>query len=361
MQPVEVQKKIEPFIVFFVIASVQIGVGMLGFQRLVAESAGYDGWISVIIAGVATHIVMFLIYRMLKKEEEGLASIHKQVFGKRIGGLFNLIFVGYFCISLLTVTRSYIELVQVWMFPDLSTFLFALFFFILAFYIVNSGFRVIAGVSFFSLVFPSYLILVFLFVIPYSDFYNFFPIYDHSTWEIAEAAKDLTLSMLGYEVLLVFYPFIQKGQQSQKWAHLALFSTTLTYLYITILSFAHFSEAQLKDTIWPTLSMLKVVEFPFVERLEYIGIFNWHIIIMPNVCILLWCASRLIKQTVNIQQRKSALGLLLLLLLIIPQLETRGQIEALNDYISKIGLVINYLYIPLLFVVLLIVKKVKKR
>ncbi|KAB7707354.1 GerAB/ArcD/ProY family transporter [Bacillus aerolatus] len=360
MQPIKVQRKIEPFIVFFVIASTQLGVGMLGFQRIVAASAGYDAWISVVIAGIATNTVMFLIYKMLK-EEADLVSIHQQVFGKWLGGMFNLLFVVYFGYALLTVARSYIEVVQVWMFPDLNVFWFTLFFFILVFYVVNSGFRVISGLSFFSIVLPLYLILVFLFILPYTDFRNFLPIYDHSIKEILQATKDLTVITLGYETILVFYPFIKNGQKSEKWAHFGLLFTTFIYLYITFLTFAYFSEEQLKETIWPTLSMLKIVQFPFIERFEYISIVNWYIIIIPNVCIYLWCASRLLKRTVNIQQRKSVVGLLFILLFLIPQLETRYQVDVLNDYIQKIGFAVNYLYIPLLFVLLLIVKKVKNK
>ncbi|MEK4029908.1 GerAB/ArcD/ProY family transporter [Pseudobacillus sp. FSL P4-0506] len=361
MQPIEAQRKIDPFIVFFVIISTQIGVGILGFQQLLAKSAGYDSWISVIIAGVATHIVMFMIYKMLNEEDAGLASIHERVFGKWLGKLFNLLFAGYFLLGLLTVTRTYIELVQVWMFPGLSVFLFTFFFFLLVFYIVSGGFRVISGLSFFSVVLPIYLLIVFLFVIPYTDFYNFFPIYEHSTKEILQASRDLTLITLGYETLLVFYPFIQNGQRSKKWAHFGLLFTTIVYLYSTILSFAYFSEEQLQETIWPTLSMLKIVQFPFIERLEYIGVVNWNIIIIPNVCIYLWCASRLFKQTVKIKQRKSAIGVLCIFLFITPQLETRIQVDKLNDYFSNVGFVINYLYIPLLFILLFIVKKVKKK
>jgi spore germination protein (amino acid permease) len=361
MQPIATQRKIDPFIVFFVIPSTQIGVGMLGFQNRVAKSAGYDAWISMLLVGIITHIVMFLMYKMLKGEGTDLVAIHQQVFGKWLGGVFNLLFAAYACFALLTVTRSYIELVQVWMFPDLSTFLFTLFFFGLVFYIINGGFRVIAGISFFSIVLPFFLVFVFLFVLPFSDFGNLLPVLDHSAKEILQATKDLMVPVYGYEMILVFYPFIKQGQSSQKWAHFGLLFTTLIYVYIMVLSFAFFSEEQLRETIWPTLSILKMIEFPFLERFEYIGVISWHLIILPNVCIYLWCASRLLKQTVKIQQRKSAFGLLLILLFLIPQIETRYQVDMLDDYAGNMSLIVNYLYIPLLFVLLSIVKKVRNR
>ena len=49
-------KKISPFLVFFLIHSMQSGVGILGFQRFIAKSAGYDAWMSIILSGLMIHI-----------------------------------------------------------------------------------------------------------------------------------------------------------------------------------------------------------------------------------------------------------------------------------------------------------------
>ena len=36
--------------------SLQIGIGILGYQRVILKNAGYDAWISLIIAGIANNI-----------------------------------------------------------------------------------------------------------------------------------------------------------------------------------------------------------------------------------------------------------------------------------------------------------------
>ncbi|XXM70433.1 GerAB/ArcD/ProY family transporter [Lysinibacillus sphaericus] len=361
MQPIPVSKKISPFLVFFLIHAIQVGVGVLGFQRVISQFAGYDGWISVILAGITTHIIMLIMYTLLDKGGGDLVTAHAIVFGKWIGKAMDFVFVLYFTLLVITILRTYIEVVQVWMYPRLSTFYFALGFMILAYYIVSGGVRNIAGVAFFGTVLPSYLLLTFAFTFPFSDFRNVLPVFDHSLKDMLIATKKMSLTFLGYESILLLYPFIKDAKKSQKYAHWGLFTTTTVYVFIALISFAFFSEKQLAKTVWATLSMWKIVEMPFVERFEYIGIANWCLIILPNVCIALWCGSRIMKRTMPINQRHSLWVLSAIVLGVLTFLTNRKQVNFLNTFSGEVGFYINYGYIPLLLVLVIIMKKVKKK
>ncbi|RLQ96577.1 GerAB/ArcD/ProY family transporter [Falsibacillus albus] len=361
MQSIPESRKISQYIVFFTVTSMQVGVGVLGFQRIIAKIAGYDAWMSILIAGIATHIAMFIIYQICEKGDGDLLNAQKMVFGKWIGNVFNLFFAIYFCLQSITVLRTYLEVIQVWMFPTLSNFWFSLLFLLLVLYIVNGGFRVVAGVSFFGTILPSYLLLPFLMAIPHSDYRNLLPVFNSSIMDILNGTYSMSLTYLGYETLLVYFPFIKEPQKSKKWAHLGLLATTMTYSYIAIITFGYFSQGQLQKTIWATLSLWKIVELPFVERFEYIGIANWCLIILPNICIALWCASRIMKRTFPITQRASVLILAVVCLVAVSLFETRLQINSLNDILGKVGFYLNFVYVPLLFLLLLFVRKVKKK
>lgn len=78
---------VSPYFTFLLLHSLQIGVGVLGYQRIIAQFAGYDAWISLIIAGIATHIVLFCMLKMLEKDND-LMNIHTTCFGKWIGKFF---------------------------------------------------------------------------------------------------------------------------------------------------------------------------------------------------------------------------------------------------------------------------------
>lgn len=353
--------KISHFLVFYLISSMQIGIGVLGFQRIISKSVGYDGWISVIIAGITIHVIIFMMYKILETGNGDIISAHSYLLGNKLGKAISFIFQVYFIILSIAVLRTYIEIIQVWMFPEFSVFWYTVAYLGLIIYIIYGGFRSVAGIAFFGTVLPSYLILTFGYTVPYSDYHNLFPIFEHKISEFLIASRDMSLTYIGYETLLIYYPYLKNPEKSKKWAHLAIASTTLVYTVLTIVTFSYFSDKQLEKTVWATLSMWKIVELPFVERFEYIGIANWSLIILPNLCIAIWCASRILKRTINFSQKKGVILISLVCLIVINLFDNRDQINTLNDITGKIGFYFNYVYIPILFFAVLIAKKVKKK
>lgn len=351
MQKIPKQFQVSPFLVFFLIHSTQFGVGALGYQRVIAMSAGYDAWMGIILFGLFTHIVVYMIYKICEKSGGDLASAHRMAFGKWIGKLFTMFFVIYFIFTTVTVLRTYIEVVQVWLFPDLHTWLFSGIFLLLVIYIITGGFRVITGIAFLGVMLPSYLFLTMIIPLEYADFRNLLPIFDHSIKDIILSGKDMTLSMLGFETLLIFYPFLNKPEKSKKWAHLGIFMTSFVYLCFALVTFSYFSEGKLEKNIWATLSIWKIIELPFVERVEYIGIANWCLIILPNVCIFLWCSSRLAKRMTKIRHRTALIVITVITFIIMLQFEDRKLINDLNSYMGVVGFYMGYVYIPLLFLI----------
>ncbi|MHC0038201.1 GerAB/ArcD/ProY family transporter [Pseudoneobacillus sp. C159] len=352
--------KVSHFFVFFLISSMQIGIGVLGFQRIIAKSAGYDAWISVIIAGLTVHIILSMMYKIVETVDGDLISAHTFILGKKIGNFISFLFLFYFLILAMTVVRTFIEIIQVWMFPEFKTFWFSLGFLLLIIYIIYGGFRAVTGIAFFSSILPSYLVFMFAFNLPYSNFENLLPILNHKLTDILNATKDMSLTYLGYETLLFYYPYIKNPEKSKRFAHLALLSTMILYTIVTLITFAYFSEKQLEQTVWATLTMWKIVHMPFVERFEYIGIANWCLIILPNLCLSIWCASRILKRTVNLRKKKGVILIAFLCLICINFFETRIEVNLLNDIASRMGLYFHFLYIPILFIAVLVTKKVKK-
>lgn len=354
-------KKIAPFFVFFVIHAMQTGVGILGFSRFIAKDAGYDAWISILAIGFVIHLLLWMMYKMAKIADGDIIAIHTFIFGKTVSKILCSAFILYFCLITVTVLRSFIEIVHVWMFPDLSIFWFSFVFLILVNYIVNGGIRTVTGIAFFAVLLPFYIILLFFFTIPYATFTNLLPIFDHSLMDLLRGSRHMSLTVLGFETLLFVYPFIKKPEKSKKWAYLANVYTILLYVYIAILTFAYFSENQLQKNTWPLLTMWKIIKLPFVERFEYIGIANWCLIILPNCCLGLWCASWVAKQIFSIRQRVSVPALSLVCIIATSMLLTRETINTLTDITAKVGFYLNFVYIPLLFFATIIAGKVKNR
>lgn len=211
----------------------------------------------------------------------------------------------------------------------------------------------------FCLIIPFYLLFTFGSVLEYTNFRQLLPVLDHPLPSILKAAKEMTLTMLGYETILLFYPFLKNGQQSSKWGHAALLSTTLFYTLLTVLTLAYFSEKQLQRQVWATLTMWKMVEMPFIERFEYIGIANWLLVILPNVCLGLWCSSRLCTHIFPIQQKYALLVITCICFAAIIAVQDRTGVNTINEVISKVGFYFLYAWIP--FLAILTYVRTKRR
>ncbi|MDM5317667.1 GerAB/ArcD/ProY family transporter [Fictibacillus sp. b24] len=361
MQKIKEAFLVSPFLVFFLVHSEQVGVGVLGYQRVIAKYAGYDSWISVIIAAAFVHILIWMIYYVLDNGDGDIVTIHKSLFGRLLGNMFNLALLLYFLLWSITVLRTYIEVIQVWMFPTLSTWKIAVVFLLLTYYVVSSGFRTVAGICFLGVVIPLGLILLLVYPLEFTHFSNLLPVFDENLKDYLSATKNMMLSYLGFETLLVFYPFIKNAKRSQKFAHHANIFTFMMYLLVTLFSFAFFSQEQLARNIWATLSMVKIVQVSFVERFDFVFVSMWCLVILPNITLAIWSSSRVAKLMLNIRQHVTLIVLLALVLVACIFLDTRLKINLLNNYTNKIGFYLAVSYIPLIFIATFFKKQLKKK
>jgi spore germination protein AB len=354
-------RKIAPFYIFYIVTSAQIGMGVLGFQRIIAKDAGVDGWISVIVGGIIVQILMFMIYQILNKVNGDWYDIHAYIFGEKLSKVFSLLLLIYACFKTITVIRGYVEIVQVWMFPEFSSFWFGLAGLLLVVYVIYGGFRTIVGLNVFSMIILFLIMPLYLYTVPYASPSFLMPVFDHSLGEIFNGVKGMSYSYMGYEIMLFVYPFLKEPAKSRKWAHLGLLFTTCFYLYLALLTFMFYPEEVLDSLIWASLNMWKIIEMPFVERFEYIGIATWFIVLLPNVCLYLWVAGQMVKRSFAIRLRTSVPIIAGLCLIVIPLLENRTQVHSFIDFTGQIGMYLNAIYIPFIFICVFIAWKVKNR
>ncbi|MED4224381.1 GerAB/ArcD/ProY family transporter [Neobacillus cucumis] len=358
--PIKDQFRVPPFLVFFLIHKTQFVVGALSFQRSLAKSSGHDAWMAVIITGIICHILIWMVYKILDKAKGDLIQIHQYTFGKWVGGLLSIFFIGYFVLECIFVLRSYIEIIQVWMFPLMKTWAFAFVFLLSAYYIVSNGFRTVTGICFVGVVLPLYVLLTFLVPLEFSNFRNLLPVWDTSMKNLGHSVINMGFQFLGFTQLFLYYPFIQKPETSQKWAHYGNLFSTVIYLFILLVTLVYFKQEHLLKTTWPTLTLWKIIQFPFVERFEFIGITSWSIIVLPIICLDAWVTSRIVKQLFKIKQRKAVVIFLLVCLIGCSLLKDSESLQSVNNFTSYIINTI-YIYIPFLFIVYHIRYKVRER
>lgn len=141
---------------------------------------------------------------------------------------------------------------------------------------------------------------------------------------------------------------------------MGVFFSILLYTITAVESFAYYSQGQLKHTIWATLTLWKIVEFPFVERFEYIGISIWLFVVLPNVCIAVWCVTRALKRVYTVKQKHSLIPVLILVYVGTLFFKDRQHIDLLNSMVSRVGYYFSYFYLPLLFIMHWLALKIRR-
>jgi len=359
---VKENKMVSPYFLFFLIHSTQTGIGVLKFQAHIIKGAKHDAWISVLSFGLLLHIVFFMMLFILKQSSNGdILSFHKDVFGKVLGGTLNILLAGYFSLFGLFALHNYIDILPIWVFDGIAPWEYFLLLSVIILYIVSGGFRVVTSISFWGVIIPSFLLLSLLYLLNYAEVSYLTPVLQYTVKDYLISAKEAAPVFLGFETVLVFFPFIKDREKSGKWGHIALLYTTILYTTITVVTFMFFSQGKLEHLTWPTLTMIKIITFPFLERFEFIFIFTWLLVVMPVICVNLWSAIRIIKLTIpKTKPTYLLVGFIIMFFFVNLQIDEIQYATLFAKVVSYSGLIFLFGYIPFLFLIAVVRKKLKK-
>ncbi|WP_353948165.1 GerAB/ArcD/ProY family transporter [Sporolactobacillus sp. Y61] len=357
--------QISPMSVFFIPHTMQVGIGLLSYQQIASHHSGQDAWLAILIGGLTSLVLMWLILRLLENERQygraDLFSMHRRLFGKWLGHTLSLVMMAHVFLYAVVFLRSYLEILQVWIFPQLSLISFSAPFCLLIWYIVKGGIRTVGGVCFLSFI---YLIPIYLstaFAVPQLHFSNLMPVFDHHPMSLLASAYDTTGIFLGYELILYFYPFIKRPELTGKFAFFSLLTTLYLYIILMIVGIAFFSPGQLDVNIWPTVSLWKSITFPLLEHVDMIHIVFIVWLLIPSVSMSAWIVSRGMKQIIPVFKQKYALILVLIALTACTMMVRNGeQVKWINILYDRTGFFIVYLYIPFLFLYQWLISKVRR-
>ncbi|MGF2616609.1 GerAB/ArcD/ProY family transporter [Rossellomorea vietnamensis] len=350
------------FFIMFVVHSAQTGVGIAGLPRIVFLEAGNDAWISILIAGIMLTISTAIIVLLLKNYESAdLYGIHKDLFGKWIGSFFSLIYIGYMVVITYLVIMHYTEMVQAWIFPQMPTWLLSALLIFLGVYAVLGGVRIIVGLSFMAFILTAWLIFVIYAPLKYMDYTHYFPIMDHSWKELGMGTYKTAFSVIGFELLLLLYPYVKDKKKVLKFSLFGIAYTTFIYFVVTFVSIGFFSEMTLEKTIWPVLSMFKIVRIPNLERFEFIAVSYWMLVILPNICLYLWAATRGVKRVFGFKQKKAIYLFAVLLWISTFFIDQRIEMNTFTDKVATVSFGLTFIYPSLLLGLVLIKKFFKKK
>ncbi|MFC3799525.1 GerAB/ArcD/ProY family transporter [Cohnella sp. GCM10012308] len=340
---------------FFLLYVSLVGAGLMDFQRYAAAVSEQDTWIAVLAASLFIALLIWMMYGILARQGAqgaNLVAVNQRYFGRAIGAVLNLCFVLYFLWGAFVTLRFYLHVIEVWIFPEMNQWPLVLCVFGLLYYTVSGGIQTVAGICFWG------TLSIFLFVLPQTALVypflhpqNLMPAFDHSVEAIFGSTRLMARQFLGCVALMAVYPFIKEGARSAKWAYMSAGAAAFIYLVMLLLALMFFSPQQLKETVWPTLSIVSIIHVPLMQRLEYVVLNLWLLKMVSNISLGLWAACHSLKQQLRVRPRIALAGALALFTIIFYIDNDPGDTRRMIELYAKSGEFLVFLYVPLVFVI----------
>lgn len=270
----------------FMIIQAQIGVGILSLPHDVALVAKQDGWISTLIAGAISQVIILIIWGLCRRFPSfSLYQILPHLFGTVIGKFLTLSYSLYFMVTGSLVLARYSDIIDKWILPRTPNWITMVLVLITCIYIVSAGLSSIA--RFYVLVSP--ILFLLLVLISYSmkdaNFLYIFPIASHNISTILKGSKEAAFSMLGFELFLFIHPFVQSSSKGKlKSITTANIFVTVFYTFMVFASLVYFeTNADIALTPEPLLYMIKAYSFQVLERTDLFFLSLWLIIVATSI------------------------------------------------------------------------------
>jgi spore germination protein (amino acid permease) len=269
-----------------VVVSAMLGAGIVTLPRTVADSAGRDGWISILIAGAATLLFAVIVWLLCRKfPTRTLPEFSIIILGKPLGILVSVVYVAYTFALGATALRIYTELLKTWVmiWTPMPVFLLAVLLPVV--YISRMGAvtlgRVMEGVIYITVV----VFLLYLVPLGGFDMLNLRPVGTEGLSAIISGVPQASFAFLGYEVMLVFFPFIVNREKVLRITILAIASVTLLYVGNTVLIYGVLGPEHTLLLKWPLINYLRIGVLPFLQRIDSLVLFLWTTQILAVVAI----------------------------------------------------------------------------
>lgn len=286
-------QSIGPWELFFLIETAQVAVGLFSLPRVIAEAAGHSGWMALLLVGVVSHLAVWVMVLLLQRfGDQDLYGILRILLGTWVGHLLGGLFALYCLLVAILVSRTYIEVVQTWLFPTTSTAMFYLLLLVPTFYCATGGVRVLGRFGIITFMGTIWMTLFLIFPMQNLTLDHYFPVFDIQLSGLISASVKTFASIVGFELILILYPFLQKRKRALQSTVGAIWFVIFIYLLVTLTCIGFYSQGQLQALISPTLQLFQVVHLPIIERIEHICIATWSFLVVSTASYYIWAAGR---------------------------------------------------------------------
>lgn len=294
--------------------SVILGTGILDLPRTAAKSAGPDGWLLIILAGVFTFCGSLFTASLIKRyPQDTLVEFSEKLVGKFFSTIIVLVFIIIWSSMTAFTVRNFSGVMNTYMLERTPKEFIILTQMILAVYLIRHGIEPMARV--FEVMLPVKIIpiiIMYLIAIPSADFTELLPFMQVSLSEALGCMWKMSFSFLGFDTFLMLGPYLAKPDHSKRIMFFGIFSSMIIYLFITVVVFAVLGVADTKIILWPTMSIIRSIKIPggIFERFDAVILALWTIASFTTICIGYYVASSALSHLIKAEEVKYTVTLL---------------------------------------------------
>lgn len=324
----------------------QSGIGILSLPRDLAKTGGTSSWMALFIGFALSVLASLIIVSVMKHyPNDTIIQLFRRFFGKWLGSLFSVCWIVYTMLASFLITVTALYIVTTWILPKTMPIYILLLLTIPGFYLARNGIRIIARFSVLVFFFTSWMAILFMYPMIKGEIVNLLPLIKDGFMPIVKSVPQITFSFLGIELLFLFYPFLEDKSKALKGILIANGLTLLSYLIVTFSSFIYYGPYEVLEYVWPTLNLVKPVEFPFLERFEIIFL-SFYLLVLATTGIPYYFSSSFsIAQLLGRQDHQLILAAMIPAIFVVFFFFTNSlsNIDKLSTIFNKAGLGIAFI------------------
>ncbi|UUZ92934.1 endospore germination permease [Paenibacillus sp. P25] len=280
----------------FIINNMTVSIGFLAAPRVLAEQAGTDGWITLILGWSLTVAASLIVVQVMKRCPDGtLLDLLTRLWGKWAGKAGAVLLALYFFYYGYVGLVYTILILKTWPLPMTPAYLIMLLLLIPTYMITRNGVRILGRYAELILFISLWIPFVYMLPLKEVNWLYLLPVLKEGWKPILTGVPTLFYYNIGFATTFILYPPLKDKRKASAALTLSSTLTMLSYLFVTLACFVYFSPDEITEFNEPGIFVLKAIEFKYIERIEvtfiafYLLIFSMSWI--PLMYLTSYCTS----------------------------------------------------------------------
>ncbi|WP_234117246.1 GerAB/ArcD/ProY family transporter [Clostridium hydrogenum] len=347
---------------FIFIVNCQVGTGIITLSNQLADEVGHDGWISTILGGIVCALIMLIEMLLLNRySNKSIIDIDKVLYGKWIGGIFNILLIAYTFLGGCIIIRRFSDIVASQVLKETPALVSGFFIILPSLYLLCYGLTPICRVGCEAFAIITLTIIMYMIAAKDLSFTNLMPIGEAGVIPILKSVKTTIYTYLGFEIVTYMYPCIKDKENALKYAELAILAVTIFFSISVVVVTGVFGENLLKKLPTSLMFLSGIIEIPVVERIDLFFIILWMPLVACVARNFLFCTYYSLEKMFPMKKRILSILIMVILTILISRIPRNfAQTEMIVNVFSMYSVCINAFFI-ITFIVSIIKDKFTKK